>query len=186
MSFNVKVISTLNDKNAHEFSMFCDLCVMRMVRFRLKSFSCFQCFCAMSDVHNMVCICLLRQLRLSDPVLADHRTGEHEWGLDSLQAFLAVSVSFRGTCCSCRGQSPRASCTYWSTEVTPTNGSYKVAILYLGINLKDLLIEIRLHREIVVDIVYTIKQNNFPLFFCENCSLTMGLFFQSMPSYTWR
>ena len=40
MSFNVKVISTLNDKNAHEFSMFCDLCVMRMVRFRLKSFSC--------------------------------------------------------------------------------------------------------------------------------------------------
>ena len=41
MSFNVKVISTLNDKNAHEFSMFCDLCVTRMVRFRLKSFSCF-------------------------------------------------------------------------------------------------------------------------------------------------
>ena len=39
MSFNVKVIPTLNDKNAHEFSMFCDLCVMRMVRFRLKSFS---------------------------------------------------------------------------------------------------------------------------------------------------
>ena len=42
MSFNVKVISTLNDKNAHEFSMFCDLCVTLMVRFRLKSFSCFQ------------------------------------------------------------------------------------------------------------------------------------------------
>ena len=40
MSFNVKVISTLNDKNAHEFSMFCDLCVTRMVRFRLKTFSC--------------------------------------------------------------------------------------------------------------------------------------------------
>ena len=40
MSFNVKVISTLNDKNAHEFSMFCDLCVTRMVRFQLKSFSC--------------------------------------------------------------------------------------------------------------------------------------------------
>ena len=39
MSFNVKVISTLNDKNAHEFSMFCDLCVTRLVRFRLKSFS---------------------------------------------------------------------------------------------------------------------------------------------------
>ena len=29
MSFNVKVISTLNDKNTHVFSMFCDLCVMR-------------------------------------------------------------------------------------------------------------------------------------------------------------
>ena len=40
MSFNVKVISTLNGKNTHEFSMFCDLCVTRMVRFRLKSFSC--------------------------------------------------------------------------------------------------------------------------------------------------
>ena len=37
MSFNVKVISTLNDKNAHVFSMFCDLCVTWMVRFRLKS-----------------------------------------------------------------------------------------------------------------------------------------------------
>ena len=33
MSFNVKVISTLNDRNAHLFSMFCDLCVTRMVRF---------------------------------------------------------------------------------------------------------------------------------------------------------
>ena len=40
MSFNVKVISTLNDKNDHAFSMFCDLCVTRMVRFRLKSYSC--------------------------------------------------------------------------------------------------------------------------------------------------
>ena len=37
MSFNVKVISTLNDKNAHISSMFCDLCVTQMVRFRLKS-----------------------------------------------------------------------------------------------------------------------------------------------------
>ena len=41
MSLNVKVISTLNDKNAHVFLMFCDLYVTRMVRFRLKSFSCF-------------------------------------------------------------------------------------------------------------------------------------------------
>ena len=40
MSFYVKVISTLNDKNDHTFSMFCDLCVTWMVRFRLKSFSC--------------------------------------------------------------------------------------------------------------------------------------------------
>ena len=40
MSFNVKVISSLNDKNAHVFSMFCDLCVRQIVRFRLKSFSC--------------------------------------------------------------------------------------------------------------------------------------------------
>ena len=37
MSFNMKVISNLNDKNAHVFSMFCDLCVTRMVHFRLKS-----------------------------------------------------------------------------------------------------------------------------------------------------
>ena len=34
----MKVISTFNEKI--EFSMFCDLCVTRMVRFRLKSFSC--------------------------------------------------------------------------------------------------------------------------------------------------
>ena len=40
MSFNVKVISTLNDKNAHVFSMFYDLCVTQMVHFQLKSFSC--------------------------------------------------------------------------------------------------------------------------------------------------
>ena len=33
----MKIKSTLNDKNAHVFSMFCDLCVTRMVRFRLKS-----------------------------------------------------------------------------------------------------------------------------------------------------
>ena len=42
MSCNVKVISTLNDKNAHVFPMFCDLCVTRMVCFQLKSFSCFE------------------------------------------------------------------------------------------------------------------------------------------------
>ena len=42
MSFNVKVISTLNDKNAHVFSMFCDLRVTQMVHFRPKSFSCFR------------------------------------------------------------------------------------------------------------------------------------------------
>ena len=40
MSFNVKVISTLNDKNDHAFLMFCDLCITWMVCFRLKSFSC--------------------------------------------------------------------------------------------------------------------------------------------------
>ena len=43
-SLSTKVIgsrSRSNDKNAHVFSMFCDLCVTRMVPFRLKSFSCF-------------------------------------------------------------------------------------------------------------------------------------------------
>ena len=40
MSFNVKVILTLNGKNAHVFSMFCDLCVTQMVHFWPKSFSC--------------------------------------------------------------------------------------------------------------------------------------------------
>ena len=56
MSFNVKVISTLNDKNAHEFSMFCDLCVTRMVRFRLKSFSC--CEFSLNTIHEQATIIL--------------------------------------------------------------------------------------------------------------------------------
>ena len=47
MSFNVEVISTSNDKHAHVFSMFCDLCVTLMVCFQLKSILVFTHFYAM-------------------------------------------------------------------------------------------------------------------------------------------
>ena len=52
-SSNVKVISNLNHKNAHVFSMFYDLCVTRMVRFRLKSILVLK-YTWMHDVHRCI------------------------------------------------------------------------------------------------------------------------------------
>ena len=84
----------------------------------------------------MVCICLLRQLSVYDPVwlttvLWSMKEGSSPFRLFCLYLYLSTEHAAPAM------ESPRASCTYWTTKVTSTNGSYKVAILYLGINVKS-------------------------------------------------